>query len=114
MTSSAARKLPARTVVRPLAGTERRVFTSGMQPHEEAKALAEVAERLRARFPMVQPDTIDKVVQDYHHEFEGTPIRDFIPVLVEREVREQLRSGQAALETRSPRSTARSRPLENA
>ncbi len=100
MTSSAARKLPARTVVRPLAGTERLVFTSGMQPHVEAKALAEVAERLRARFPMVQPDTIDKVVQDYHHEFEGTPIRDFIPVLVERQATDRLRVPEQRTDSR--------------
>jgi hypothetical protein len=56
-----------------------------MLPAEEAKALVALSERLRERFPSAQPETIEKVVRDYHRMFDGVPIRDFVPVLVERD-----------------------------
>jgi hypothetical protein len=59
---------------------------------EEDQALTEMALRLRERFPTEPPETIDKVVRDYHREFDGDPIRDFIPVLVERQAVERLRA----------------------
>ena len=45
-----------------------------------------LADRLRGRFPDAPPESIKKVVDEVHHQFDGRPIRDFIPVLVEREV----------------------------
>ena len=53
----------------------------------EVDALAMVASRLRERFHSVPPDTIDAVVADCHRGYEGSPIREFIPLLVEREAR---------------------------
>jgi len=47
--------------------------------------MSEVARRLQERFPDARPDVVDALVQDLHHEFDGDPIRDFLPVLVERE-----------------------------
>jgi hypothetical protein len=69
-----------------------RVFTDRMNPSEEVQALAQVAERLRGRFPDAPADTIDQLVKQVHHEFDGHPIRDFIPVLVEREAVDHLRA----------------------
>ncbi|HZJ06477.1 MAG TPA: hypothetical protein VFD59_13535 [Nocardioidaceae bacterium] len=50
----------------------------------EDQAVAQLAERLHVRFPGVPADTVDQVVATYHHEFDGRPIRTFVPVLVER------------------------------
>jgi hypothetical protein len=57
-----------------------------MTQTEEIHALAALEDRLRGRFPDAPPESIKKVVDEVHHQFDGRPIRDFIPVLVEREV----------------------------
>jgi hypothetical protein len=61
-----------------------------MNQAEEIRALDQVADRLRGRFPDAPPETIRKMVTDAHHQYDGNPIRDFIPVLVEREVLDHL------------------------
>lgn len=61
-----------------------------MQQSDETKALAQVAERLRGRFPDVPTDAVDEAVANFHSEFDGHPIRDFVPVLVERKARDHL------------------------
>jgi hypothetical protein len=63
-----------------------------MKQGEEAHAIVELAERLHARFPDAPADTIEQLVTQIHHEYDGHPIRDFIPVLVEREAVDQLRA----------------------
>lgn len=62
-----------------------------MQQDEEAQAVAQVCERLRSRFPDAPADDIDQVVAEVHRGFDGNPIRDFIPVLVEREAANRFR-----------------------
>jgi hypothetical protein len=57
---------------------------------DEGQALDRVAERLAARYPQMQPDTIRSLVFQTHQQFEGSPIRDYVPLLVERAVRESL------------------------
>ncbi len=59
---------------------------------EEIRALDELADRLRSRFPETPPDSIKSLVTQVHHQYDGSPIRDFIPVLVEREVVEHFRA----------------------
>jgi len=61
-----------------------------MEPDAEGRALSLVAERLRSQFPSVDTDTIGGVVAQVHHQYDGRPIRDFIPVLVERDAAERL------------------------
>jgi hypothetical protein len=56
-----------------------------MEIREEGQAMSEVTRRLLARFPDARPEVVDALVNDLHHEFDGDPIRDFLPVLVERE-----------------------------
>ena len=56
-----------------------------METREEAHAISEVTRRLQEKFPDARPDVINAMVRDLHHEFDGDPIRDFVPVLVERE-----------------------------
>ena len=62
--------------------------------------MAEVSRRLQAKFPDARPDVVDAMVAALHHEFDGDPIRDFVPVLVEREAVARL------VPQRNPRSQA--------
>lgn len=64
--------------------------TTGQRRRSEQKALDQIAERLAARFPELPADTITHAVQGRYAEFEGSRIRDFVPVLVERSVRADL------------------------
>ena len=63
-----------------------------MTPDEEARALRIVAERVRERHPKVDQDEIVHRVHVHAEEFDGKPIRDFIPLLVERKVLADLRA----------------------
>jgi hypothetical protein len=57
-----------------------------MTQTEEIHAIDALADRLRGRFPDRSAESIKQAVEEVHHQFDGRPIRDFIPVLVEREV----------------------------
>ena len=63
--------------------------------NSEVHAIAHVAQRLRARFPDIRAEAIDRMVMDAAHEFDGRPIRDFDPILVVRNVLDQVRSSAA-------------------
>jgi hypothetical protein len=56
----------------------------------EAREIDEVIQRLQDRFPDLQRDRIHAAVTDAHHAFDGKPIRDFVPVFVERAARAAL------------------------
>ena len=69
----------------------RRCFTAAMSiTAEEKRAIEQVAERLRERFPEKKPGLVGTTVDQAHRRYDGRPIRDFVPVLVEREAREEL------------------------
>lgn len=57
---------------------------------DEAAALEQVVAALVARFPSVDPATVRAVVDEVHHSFDG-PVRDYVPLLVERAGRDRLR-----------------------
>ena len=63
-----------------------------MTPDEEEHAMRIVAERVRERHPSVDQDEIVHRVQIHAEEFDGRPIRDFVPLLVERQVLADLRA----------------------
>ncbi len=63
----------------------------------EAEAMARVVERLQ--FPEMPPDAIDAIVNGHYEAFDGRPVRDFVPVLVERATRADL---QAGIDTSAP------------
>ena len=50
----------------------------------EAREINEVVQRLRDRYPDIDPDRVHAVVTDAHRVFDGQPIRDFVPVFIER------------------------------
>ncbi len=59
-------------------------------PDEELVAVEHAASRLAERFPHVSPERIEQLVRERHGEFEGAPVRDFVPVLVEHDVKRLL------------------------
>jgi hypothetical protein len=52
----------------------------------DEKVVNEVVGRLKVRFPSVNADTIMARVKESLQSFTNAPIRDFLPVLVERRV----------------------------
>jgi len=65
---------------------------------DEAVALEHAAERLSDRFPEVPKEQIDQLVEEHYEQYENAPVRDFVPVLVEHEVRTELDAENAAAE----------------
>ncbi|MGM5068974.1 three-helix bundle dimerization domain-containing protein [Rhodococcus qingshengii] len=61
-----------------------------MTPAEEERHLVRITERLHTKFPHATTEAINSSVAHAYARFDGTPIRDYIPVLVERRAREQL------------------------
>jgi hypothetical protein len=58
----------------------------------ERHALDQVTDRLSQSFAdRYSPSQVDRTVHAIHHRFDGRPIREFVPVLVERIARDELR-----------------------
>ena len=55
-----------------------------MTPDEEQRAIGDVIDRVAGRLPGFPRDTIQATVEQHHGEFEGHPIRDYVPLFVER------------------------------
>ena len=60
-------------------------------PDDEARALDEILRRLTDRFPEVPAEVVSGIVQAERQRLDGRPIREFMPLLVERAAAEQLR-----------------------
>jgi anti-sigma-K factor RskA len=58
---------------------------------DEDKAIAEIVERLQERFPALSPETVTTVVNETRASFEGSKVRDFVPVLIEKEAKKRLK-----------------------
>lgn len=56
----------------------------------EWAAIGQVVDRLKQTYPSVSPDTVTRVVHSNHARFDGRPVRDFVPLFVERGSRKQL------------------------
>ena len=66
---------------------------SGRHGASEAEAISRIVQRLREQFPEVPSDALGEVVHGHYEEFDGRPVRDFVPVLVERATRAHLEAG---------------------
>ena len=55
-----------------------------LSPEDETRAVTEVVQRLAAAHPDLPSDVVEHTVHTSHERFAGSPIRDFVPVLVER------------------------------
>lgn len=62
-----------------------------VRQNEEA-ALRRVTERLAQQFPELDEEQISRAVHGRYDDYEGSRVREFIPVLVERGARDQLRA----------------------
>ena len=63
---------------------------------DEQALLGEVVERLTGRYPTLSPDTVNDAVHGVHARFDGAPIREFVPLLVEREAHTALSERSAS------------------
>lgn len=57
----------------------------------EEKAIGEIVERLRERFPEATPAAVDDAVEKARASFTGAKVRDFVPVLIEKEAKAHLK-----------------------
>jgi hypothetical protein len=60
-----------------------------VDPAHEARQMAEVQERLEARFPDLDPAVVEAAIAVEAARITG-PVRDYVPLLVERAARERL------------------------
>ena len=56
----------------------------------EQTVIDQVVLRLTSRYPGIPQATVQGVVHDVHARFDGRPLRDYIPLLVERNARSEL------------------------
>jgi len=56
----------------------------------EQQIIDQLAQRLADVHKQVEPDHVTRVVQHEYARFEGRPIRDFIPLFVERNAAQEL------------------------
>jgi hypothetical protein len=63
---------------------------SEQQIIDEQQIVDEIADRLAGSYSMVSPEAVQQVVRDKYAQFDGRPIRDFVPLFVERHARAAL------------------------
>jgi hypothetical protein len=81
-------------------GARRAAHDTKVAEISERTLIDEVVRRLIGKYANVPASQISAAVQRAHARFERCPIRDFVPLLVERRVRQEL-SGSTELATAS-------------
>jgi hypothetical protein len=66
------------------------VQTADVVESSEWTAIEQVVGRLQESYPAVSADTGKMVVRQHHARFDGRPIRDYVPLFVERDSRREL------------------------
>jgi hypothetical protein len=56
----------------------------------EAEAIARVVRRVRQQFPEMSVEIVEHAVHGNYERFDGRPVRDFAPILIERAARSDL------------------------
>jgi hypothetical protein len=56
----------------------------------EEQVIDKLADKLVHIYPTVEPNRISRVVRPEYARFRGGPVRDFIPLLVERHAKEEI------------------------
>jgi hypothetical protein len=56
----------------------------------EQTLVSDVERRLTSTYTQLSPGQVSAAVHDAHARFERSPIRDFVPLLVERRARDEL------------------------
>jgi hypothetical protein len=62
-----------------------------MDRSEENRAIDEVVDRLTKQFPQVATDEVAQAVRQVEPEFAEVPIREYVPLFVERGAKQRLR-----------------------
>jgi hypothetical protein len=50
----------------------------------EQTIIDQVADRLTSKYPTIPAETVTAVVRGVHARFDGRPVREYVPLLVER------------------------------
>jgi hypothetical protein len=66
---------------------------SRRRANNEAEAISRITRRLQQQFPELPAEAVEAIVNGRYHAFDGRPIRDFVPILVEHAAREDLNGG---------------------
>jgi len=56
----------------------------------EQTGISDLVEQLHGRHPGLTRDVVEAVVRAEHSRFDDSPLRDYVPLLVERRAREEL------------------------
>ncbi len=64
-------------------------------PQEERAQIDAVQRRLAQKYAELPHDHVAAVVQDVYARFSQSPVRDYVPLLVERRARDQLTTSTA-------------------
>ena len=64
--------------------------TPGVIELSEQTVIEQLVVRLTDRYPAISQSTVASVVLETHARFDGRPLRDFIPLLVERNAKSEL------------------------
>ncbi|HKC29147.1 MAG TPA: hypothetical protein VKB75_14135 [Jatrophihabitans sp.] len=70
--------------------TATRSDQQGQRDRAEQAAMAKIAERVASQFPELSSEEIERVIHGRYAAFADSRIRDFVPVLVERQVKQEL------------------------
>jgi hypothetical protein len=62
-----------------------------VRPAEEARSIADIGRELERSFPQVPSDKVRTAVEQAWMQYLHAPVRDFVPLLVRREVSSWLR-----------------------
>ncbi|WP_347977480.1 DUF3562 domain-containing protein [Microbacterium sp. ProA8] len=66
--------------------------SDALEQPAEAISIDAAIHRIATRYPDIDRSRIESLVSDSAHRLDGARVRDFIPVLVEHDVMEQLRA----------------------
>ena len=58
----------------------------------EQRSVDEVIDRLGMKYPAVDRERIGEIVTEEHEAFNGRPVRDFVPVLVEKQAKQRVKA----------------------
>lgn len=64
--------------------------TLGVIELSEQTVIDQIVTRLTSRYPTVSKSTVSTVVHDVHARYDGRPLRDFVPLFVERNAKNAL------------------------
>jgi hypothetical protein len=64
--------------------------TSGVIELSEQAIIDQIVTRLASRYPTIAASTVSTLVHDIHSRYDERPVRDFVPLLVERKAKAEL------------------------